>query len=135
MAQCSSEKFAGYINSVIRAESKSRRHSQRQFTWSNFQATNSCSRSLAVPSLSLPRFGRLGTLPYAAARRLLLELGAARGAREGNYIANVGNAGDEHQHAFKTEPEAGMWHRSVAAQIEVPFVIGGIHIVPPHIVL
>jgi hypothetical protein len=33
------------------------------------------------------------------------KLGAAGSAREGNHIANVRNACDEHQHAFKTQAE------------------------------
>ena len=36
------------------------------------------------------------------------KLGAAGSAREGNYIANVGNACDEHQHAFEAQAETGL---------------------------
>src|SRR5213080_3554708 len=64
-----------------------------------------------------------------------LELGAARRAREGNHVANVRNACDEHQHSFEAEAEAGVWHSSIATQIEVPFVIDRIHVVTPHVVL
>src|SRR5947208_15672212 len=63
------------------------------------------------------------------------KLGAAGSAREGNHVANVGNACDEHQHAFEAQTEAGVWHSSIATQIEVPFVIGGIHVVASHVVL
>ncbi len=35
-----------------------------------------------------------------------LELGAARCAGEGNDVTDVSHAGDEHEHAFKTETEA-----------------------------
>src|SRR4029077_21082230 len=63
------------------------------------------------------------------------KLGAAGSAREGNHVANVRNACDEHQHALEAEAEAGVWHSSIATQIKVPFVIGGIHVVTPHVVL
>src|SRR5207253_6111943 len=63
------------------------------------------------------------------------KLGAAGRARKRNHVANVRNAGDEHQHALEAEAEAGVWHSSIATQIEVPFVIGRIHVVTPHVVL
>src|SRR5262249_25363621 len=63
------------------------------------------------------------------------EFGTAGRARERNHVANVRNASDEHQHAFEAQAEAGVWHSSIATQIEVPFVIGRIHVVTPHVVL
>src|SRR6516165_12745631 len=63
------------------------------------------------------------------------KFGAAGCACEGNHVANVRYAGDKHEHAFEAEAEAGVWHSSIATQIEVPFVIGRIHIVTPHVVL
>src|SRR5436190_11039430 len=63
------------------------------------------------------------------------KFGAAGSAREGNHVANVRNACDGHQYAFEAQAEAGVWHSSITTQIEVPFVIGGIHVVTPHVVL
>src|SRR5215467_14343750 len=64
-----------------------------------------------------------------------LELGAARRARERNHVANVWNTGDKHKHSLEPEAEAGMRYSSITAQIEIPFVIGRIHVVPAHVVL
>src|SRR3954469_14024403 len=101
--------------------------------------TSSCSKTWAVPSSSSQGVdnSRAGAprRPDAASRRPYLKLGAAWSAREGNHIADVRNACDEHQHAFEAEAEAGVWHSSITTQIKVPFVIGRIHVVPPHIVL
>jgi len=42
-----------------------------------------------------------------------LEFRAAGRAREWNHVANVRDAGDEHQHPLETKTEAGMRDRSV----------------------
>src|SRR5262245_51169306 len=105
--QCKSEKFAANINSVIKAGLKSKRRSPRQFTWYNFRATSSCSRSRGVLSSSSQEFEKgscKGQERCAAptpqrirdsAACLPLEFCAAGRARERNHVANVRNAGDE----------------------------------------
>jgi hypothetical protein len=44
--------------------------------------------------------------PIAKMALLLLKLGAAGRAREGNDVTNVWNTSDKHEHAFKTETKA-----------------------------
>jgi hypothetical protein len=46
-----------------------------------------------------------------------LEFGAARGSSEGNHIADIRHAGDEHEHPLETESETGVGRGSVASKI------------------
>ena len=49
-----------------------------------------------------------------------LKFRVARRAREGDHVANIRDAGDEHEHALEAEAETGVRHGAVAAQIEIP---------------
>ena len=60
------------------------------------------------------------------------EIRGAGGACEGDHVADVADAGDEHQHALKAEPEAGVGHAAVAAQVEVPPVGLLVEVVQRH---
>jgi len=44
----------------------------------------------------------------------------ARVAREGDGVADVLDAGNEHDQALKAEAEAGVRHAAVLAQVQVP---------------
>jgi hypothetical protein len=57
------------------------------------------------------------------------KFGATWRAGEWNNVANVRDPSEKHKHALKTQTEAGMRNRSVAPQVEIPFVVGGIHFV------
>src|ERR1700719_4314995 len=48
---------------------------------------------------------------------------ALPGAREGDRVAHVGEAGDVGEGALEAEPEAGARHRAVAAQVAVPGIV------------
>jgi len=63
------------------------------------------------------------------------EFGAPRRSCEGNYVADVWYASDEHQHSLEAEAEAGVRNGAVTAKIEIPFVVGGVHVVSAHVVL
>src|SRR4051812_38022204 len=62
-----------------------------------------------------------------------LEFSAPRRAGEWNDVANVRHASHKHEHALKTKAKPGMRNRTVTAQVEIPFVIGRIHIVAAHV--
>src|SRR5579885_90979 len=53
---------------------------------------------------------------HSVPMRIQLELSAAGRAGEGDHVANVGYAGDEHQHPLEAQTEAGMRHRAIAAK-------------------
>jgi hypothetical protein len=59
---------------------------------------------MRIPELSIPRI--------------------FRGSREGDRVAQVGEAGDVGEGAFEAEAEAGVRRRAVAAQITPPQVVG-----------
>src|SRR4029078_6941961 len=48
------------------------------------------------------------------------KLGVARCTRERNYIADVFEAGEVHHHPFQPQPETGVRHGAVTAQVEIP---------------
>ena len=52
---------------------------------------------------------------------------AAAGAREGQHIADVGNAGHVHDQPLKAQAVAGMLDAAEPAQIQVPLVIAAAH--------
>ena len=55
--------------------------------------------------------------------RCASELPMPRRAGEGDHVADVGHAGEEHQQALEAEAEAGVRHGAVAAQVGIPPVI------------
>ena len=69
-----------------------------------------------------------GALPHLTTKTL-----RSRGAGEGDDVANVGDAGDEHQHPLEAKAEAGVRHGAVAPEVEIPFVVREVHLVPPQI--
>ena len=76
--------------------------------------------TLSSISSSAP-FAECGANPAAAAMLLrLLELGVARGAREGNHVADVGHAGHELDEALEAQAKTGVGRAAVATEIEVP---------------
>src|SRR5262245_564017 len=50
----------------------------------------------------------------------VLELRVSRRPRAGDHVANVRHAGHELHGPLQAEPEAGMRHGAIAAQIEIP---------------
>src|SRR4026209_3044031 len=57
---------------------------------------------------------------FRLALRSGLKLGVARCTREGNYIADVFEAGEVHHHPFQPQPEPGVRHGAETAQVEIP---------------
>ena len=55
-----------------------------------------------------------------------LEFRVAGRAREGQHVADVGNTGEVHDHAFKAHAEASMLDGAVLAQFQIPPVVLGI---------
>src|SRR5580704_5678627 len=68
----------------------------------------------------LPR--RLGGEPVSPMQPASIPR-VAGGAREGDGVADVGEAGDVGEGALEAEAEAGVRHRAVAAQVAVPGVV------------
>ena len=55
------------------------------------------------------------------------EIGAAYGSGVGEDVADVGDAGQIHDHALEAQAEAGVLAGAEAAQVQVPPVIFGVH--------
>src|SRR5580692_2968923 len=56
----------------------------------------------------------------------------SRGSREGDRVADVGEAGDVGEGALEAEAEAGVRHRAVAAQVAVPRVVLAVYAALGH---
>src|SRR5882762_2246163 len=65
----------------------------------------------------------LARVEAQAPRRDVSIARVARGSRERDGVAHVGEAGDVGEGALEAEAEAGVRHRAVAAQIAVPGVV------------
>ena len=122
----------------VREESR-----RRRFSHVPFATTTIRSWLLIAPGRGFIRLAELGlSLPAGAQQAgsplsmtgwkpvlLASELAVSRGPGEGDHVADVGHAGDEHQHALKTHPEARMRDRAVFPQIRIPAVGFGVEIV------
>src|SRR5262245_49717668 len=53
---------------------------------------------------------------------------------EGDHIANVRHAGQEHDQTFESEAESRVRHGSVSAQVHIPPIILGRELVELHVV-
>ena len=65
-----------------------------------------------------PRLRTAGKRSYRITETAL-ELRRARGAGEGDDVADVRHAGHEHEHALEAQAEAGVGHTAVAVLVEV----------------
>src|ERR1019366_4787481 len=72
-----------------------------------------CARRSAGSAANASRRSGLATARMSEFRR-------ARRAGERDHVADVGDAGHEHEHSLETESEAGVRHGAVAAQVEIP---------------
>src|SRR5262245_17009845 len=55
-----------------------------------------------------------------ASERRLVNLRVSRRPRERDHVADVAQAGQKQERSLQPQPEPGVWHRAVAAQVEVP---------------
>src|SRR5579885_3761935 len=59
-----------------------------------------------------------------------LERRVAGRAWERNHIADILHPRDKHHHAFKTQPETGVWRGAELAQFQIPPVV---FLIQPHL--
>jgi hypothetical protein len=76
-------------------------------------------------------------MKFAAVMAALLPaerlIAMSRRAGEGDHVADVGHAGDEHQHALEPRPKPACGHAAVFPQIGIPAVGLGIEAVVLHV--